>query len=324
MKQRLTIAVSPRVAKAYGKRIREAAAGARLVSPKEGGGWTSDPAKAEVAYFSEDFWTDGLFRATLPELFALPSLRWFHTFSAGVDNPAFRAFIDRGVTLTNAAGTTAEPIAQYVIGMMLRVAKRMDEWTAAQRERRWQQVRADELTGKTIGIIGVGHIGGEVARLAKAFRMHVIGCRRRATKPRHVDELVAPGELRELLRRSHIVVLALPLSAQSERLVGAKELRAMREDAWLINISRGRVVDEDALVDALKGGAIGGACLDVFRREPLPEESELWSLPNVFVTPHNSGWSPLNLKRGTELFLENLRRYVAGRPLRNRVRASDF
>ena len=119
-------------------------------------------------------------------------------------------------------------------------------------------------------------------------------------------------------------MLALPLSAQSEDLIGDAELQAMKRDAWLINISRGKVVDEDALVRALERGKIGGACLDVARTEPLPEDSELWTRPDVIITPHNSGWSPLNLERGTELFLENLRRFAQGRPLKNRVRANDF
>ena len=154
--------------------------------------------------------------------------------------------------------------------------------------------------------------------------MQVIGCRRRRRKPRYVDELVPPDRLQELLARSDFVVLALPLSAETEALIGEAELRAMRADAWLINISRGRVVDEPALELALTEGWIGGACLDVFHDEPLPESSALWSLPNVIVTPHNSGWSPLNLERGTELFLDNLRRFAEGRPLRNRVRESDF
>ena len=320
----MILVVSPKVAEQYGDRIREVAPGIELVSPTKDGGWTADPEGAEAAYFSEDFWTEGRYRATLPQLFSLANLRWFHTFSAGIDNPAFRGFIDRGIMLTNAAGTTAEPIAQYVMAMMLRVAKRMGEWDTAQREKRWAQVQTDELTGKTVGIVGVGNIGGEVARLSKAFNMHVIGCRRRQAKPRYVDELVSLDNLSDLLRRSHFVVLALPLSTQSEDLIGTSELKTMRDDAWLINISRGRVVDEDALTAALKEGSIGGACLDVFRQEPLPEDNELWSLPNVIVTPHNSGWSPLNLERGTELFLDNLGRFVAGKPLRNRVRAGDF
>ena len=317
----MIVAVSPRVAERYGGRIRAVAPSLQLVSPEPGGGWTGDPETAEVAYFSEDFWTSGRFRAVLPQLFTLPRLRWFHSFSAGVDNPAFRALVERGVLLTNSAGASSQPIAQYVLGMMLRVTKRMDVWAEAQRERVWRQVETDELTGKTAGIVGVGHIGGEVARLAQPFGMRVLGVRRLARKPRYVDELVS---LSTLLAESDFVVLALALSSETEGMIGAGELRAMKPTAWLINVSRGRIVDEDALIAALQDGSIGGACLDVARDEPLPETSELWSLPNAIVTPHNSGWSPLNLERGTELFLDNLARFVGGRALRNRVRASDL
>ena len=204
----MIIAVSPLMAERYGDRIRQAAPGCELIWPLEGGGWSGDADAAEVVYFSEDFWTSGSFRTLLPQLFSLPRLRWLHTFSAGVDNPAFRTIVERGALLTNAAGTTAEPIAQYVLAMLPRIVKRTDAWAAAQRERRWQQIETGELTGKTAGIIGVGKIGGEVARLAKAFRMQVIGCRRRRRKPRYVDELVPPDRLQELLARSDFVVLA--------------------------------------------------------------------------------------------------------------------
>ncbi len=258
-------------------------------------------------------------------LFALPGLRWFHSFSAGVDHPAFRSLLERGVLLSNSSGSSSVPIAQYVIAMMLRAAKRLDALGEAQRERRWQPVEAEELTGKTTGIVGVGHIGAEVARLAKALGMEVIGCRRRPGRVRYVDELVpAPGGLHGLLARADFVVLAVPLLAQTDGLIGEAELRPMRPGAWLINVSRGRVVREAALLRALREGWIGGACLDVFEEEPLPPESELWALPNVIVTPHNSGFSPLNFDRASELFLGNLQRYVAGRPLRNRVRLRDL
>lgn len=320
----MIIAVSPGVAELYGKRIRALDDTIELVWPSPDGGWTGNVQAAEVVYFSEDFWTSGVSRQLLPQLFTLPSLRWFHSFSAGVDHPAFRALLEQGTLLTNSAGTTSQPIAQYVIAMMLRIVKRMDAWAAAQRERRWQPLETGELSGKTVGIVGVGQIGREVARLAKAFRMQVVGCRRRQRRPRYVDDLVPPGRLRDLLARSDFTVLAVPLSSATERLIGEQEFRAMPAHAWLINISRGRVVDEDALLRALTEGWIGGACLDVFVEEPLPGESELWSLPNVIVTPHNSGWSPLNLERGTQLFLENLQRFVRGRPLRNRVRPQDL
>ena len=317
------IAVSPLVAERYGEQIRTIARSARLISPKRGG-WSGDPAAAEVAYFSEDFWTTPSGRAAIVQLFALPNLRWFHSFAAGVDHPAFGALLERGVMLTNSSGSSSQPIAQYVLGMMLRIAKRMDAWAEAQHERRWENIATDELTGKTAGIIGVGHIGGEVARLAKAFGMGTIGCRRSGRPARHVDEIVPPSRLRELLARSDFVVLAVPLSSATDRLIDREELRVMQRHAWLINVSRGRVVHEKALVRALKSGTIAGACLDVFEVEPLPDESDLWPFPNVIITPHNSGRSPLNTERGAEVFLDNLRRYVAGKPLRNRVRERDL
>ncbi|MDZ4277668.1 MAG: D-2-hydroxyacid dehydrogenase [Dehalococcoidia bacterium] len=319
----LVLAVSSLVAERHGARIRAAVPPVELVSPASGA-WPSAVQEAEAAYFSEDFWTSEANRAFLPQLFAIPALRWFHSFSAGVDHPAFRLLLERRVLLTNSAGTTSEPIAQYVIAMMLRIAKRLDAWSEGQRVRRWQPIETDELTGKTAGIVGVGHIGGEVARLAKAFRMRVIGCRRRQRRPRYVDELLPPERLPALLSQSDFVVLAVPLSSETDGLIAEAELRAMRPGAWLINVSRGRVVEEEQLVRALKERWLAGACLDVFLEEPLPAESELWSLPNVVVTPHNSGWSPLNLERGTELFLDNLTRYAAGRPLRNRIRLSDL
>jgi D-2-hydroxyacid dehydrogenase (NADP+) len=317
------IAVSRLVAERYGGRIRAIAPAARIVTPADGR-WPDQAQEAGVAYFSQDFWTREDARPVGGRLFALPKLRWFHSFSAGVDHPAFRSLLERGVLLSNSSGSSSVPIAQYVIGMMLRVTKRMDSWAEAQRERRWQPLETEELTGKTVGIVGVGHIGGEVARLAKAFGMRVIGCRRRQRPLRNVDELVAAERLGELLSASDFVVLTVPLSSETDGLIGEAELRAMKPGAWLINVSRGRVVREQALIDALKAGLIGGACLDVFEEEPLPSESELWSLPNVIVTPHNSGSSALNFERASELFVDNFARFVAGRPLRNSVRLRDL
>ncbi len=319
----MIIACSALVAERYGERMRAIAPGAELVVPA-GDGWPERAQDAAVAYFSQDFWWREYGRPVGARLFTLPRLRWFHSFSAGVDHPAFRMLLERGVLLSNSSGSSSVPIAQYVIGVMLRVVKRMDALAEAQRERRWESVPAEELTGKTAGIIGVGHIGGEVARLAEAFGMHVIGCRRRQRPLRYVDELLSPERLGELLARADFVVLTVPLSAQTDGLIGEAELRAMKPSAWLINVSRGRVVREAALLAALKDGAIGGACLDVFEEEPLPPESELWSRPDVIVTPHNSGNSPLNFDRASELFLGNLSRYVAGRRLRNRVRIEDL
>jgi phosphoglycerate dehydrogenase-like enzyme len=313
----MIVVTTPLVAERYGDRVRAAAPGVELASiSAESGPWQ----EGDVAYFSEDFWTDLANRDHRVRLFTLPKLRWFHSFSAGTDNPAFRALLERGVLVTNSSGASSPAIAQYVLGMMLRVAKRMDQWSNAQAERRWQSIPTRELTDMTVGIVGLGSIGGEVARLTKAFGMHVIGLRRNQRRARYVDTLVPPERLPELLAASDFVVLAVPLTARTELLIGEAELLAMRHDAWLINIARGRVVDEPALVRALRERWIAGAFLDVFWEEPLPPDHELWSLPNAIVTPHNSGWSPLNMERGVEIFLDNLGRYAAKRRLRNLVR----
>jgi phosphoglycerate dehydrogenase-like enzyme len=322
----LIVAVSPLVAERYGLRLRAFAPETRIITPADGR-WPDEAQDAGVTYFSQDFWNSEESRPLGGRLFGLPNLRWFHSFSAGVDHPAFRSLLERGVLLSNSSGSSSPSIAQYVIGMMLRVSKRMDAWAEAQRERRWQPLETEELTGKTVGIVGVGAIGGEVARLANALGMRVIGLRRRQSASgglRNVDELLPPERLHDLLAASDYVVLAVPLSTETDGMIGEAELRAMKPAAWLINIARGRVVREQALIEALRAGTIGGAVLDVFEEEPLPPESELWSLPNAIVTPHNSGWSPLNFERASELFVENFGRFVAGRPLRNRVRLRDL
>jgi phosphoglycerate dehydrogenase-like enzyme len=324
----MNILVSPTVAKTYGAAIRAADPGARLIVPAVADGalrWRGDPAKAEVCCLSADMWEDLESRQlVLPALFRLERLRWFHTFSAGVDSPAFKVLLDRGVTLTNSSGASAPSIAQYVLAMMLHRVKRIGEFTAQQGQREWAQLRGGELTGMTAGIIGTGAIGGETARLAKACGMRVIGMRRSEKPARWVDEQVPPRRLGYLLRESDFVVLACPLTKETAGMIGGPQLRQMKRDATLINIARGRVVDEAALIGALDGGVIGGAVLDVFEQEPLPAESPLWSMPNVIVTPHNSGVSPLNMERSMAIFVDNLARFAGGRRMRNVVTAAGF
>jgi phosphoglycerate dehydrogenase-like enzyme len=319
----MNIIVSEAVRRDYGERIRAADAGASFIVPALRGGkvaWDGDPATADICCFSEDFWQDIEMRQhAIPVLFRLEGLRWFHTFSAGTDSPAFKAMTERGTLLTNSTGASAPSIAQYVIGMMLYRAKRFDELREQQRRGEWTQVRGRDLTGQTVGIIGTGAIGGEVARLAKAFGMRVIGARRSSKKTRYVDEQVPMDQLDALLAVSDFVVLACPLTPETEKLIGERELRTMKPSATLINIARGKVLDEPALVRALQERWIDGACLDVFTWEPLPDESPLWTMPNVFVTPHNSGISPLNMERAMAIFIDNLARFVAGKPLRNVV-----
>jgi phosphoglycerate dehydrogenase-like enzyme len=317
------IIATQQVKSRYGARIRKVVPRARFVVPSLSDGelkWDGDPTSADVCCFSEDFWQDlDMRQRAIPVLFRLEGLAWFHTFSAGVDSPAFKAMVDRGTLLTNSAGASAPSIAQHVLTMMLYRSKRIDELREQQRRREWAQLRGRDLTGQTVGIIGTGNIGAEVARLAKAFGMRTIGMRRSTKPARYVDEMVTRRRLPYLLRESDFVLLACPLTAVTERLIGEPELRAMRPTSTLINVARGRVVDEPALVQALQQGRIGGACLDVFTWEPLPDESPLWSLPNVIVTPHNSGISPLNMERAMTIFIDNLERFAGGRKLRNLV-----
>jgi phosphoglycerate dehydrogenase-like enzyme len=319
----MNIIVSPLVRKQYGARIRQADPRARMIVPSVRDGalaWSGDPSKADACCMSADMWEDLDSRQlVLPALFRLQGLKWFHSFSAGVDSPAFKLILDSGAMLTNSSGASAPSIAQYVLAMMLYRSKRIEQFREQQARREWAHVRGSDLNGLTAGIIGTGAIGGEVARLAQAAGMRTIGMRRSGRPARHIDEMVQSRRLRYLLRESDFVVLACPLTKDTEGLIGEQELRTMKPSATLINIARGRIVDEAALIRALEEGWIGGACLDVFAVEPLPQTSPLWDMPNVVVTPHNSGVSPLNMERALTMFIDNLARFVQGKPLRNRV-----
>lgn len=264
----------------------------------------------------------------LPDIESLaPKLRWVQLTSAGVDRLLDSDLLRSRVMVTTASGIHAVPIGEYVLGVMLAFAKGLHRSLRSQLERTWRPYWADELQGKTVGIVGLGAIGGYVARLAKALGMRVLATRRsakgRATGAEagvpDVDELMPPSDLRHLLAESDYVVIAVPLTDESRGLIGEKELRAMKATAVIVNIARGAIIDERALVQALKEGWIAGAALDVFEREPLPAESELWEMENVIVTPHISGGTPRYMRLAVELFCDNLRRYLAGQPLRNVV-----
>lgn len=244
---------------------------------------------------------------------------WFHTSSAGVDHPAFKGLLEQGVRLTNGGGTQAKPIAQWVMLFMLAASKGLTAWLADKSERRWQPHECDELTGRVCGVIGLGAIGQEVARLAKAMEMKTIGVNRSAQPADCVDSVLSLDRIDELLNQSDYVVVCAPLNDQSRHLIDADRLKMMKPSAWLINIGRGAIIDEPALVHALQAGTIAGAALDVFEKEPLPDDSPLWEMPNVFISPHNSGSSPYGLERAVEVFALNLERFVRGEPLANEV-----
>ncbi len=249
-----------------------------------------------------------------------PHLRWVQLTSAGVDRAARSGLLESDFLVTSASGLHATPIGEYVLCVMLMFCKGAPRFVRAQDRREWVRYMPQELYGKTVGIVGLGHIGAEVARLTKAFGCRVIATRRSATsrtKDELIDELLPPSELPALLGESDFVVLAVPLTPETRHLIGEAELRAMKPAGVLINIARGPVVDEAALVRALKEGWIAGAGLDVFEQEPLPPESELWGLENVILSPHISGGTEIYNQRAVDIFCENLRRYLAGEPLMN-------
>ena len=251
-----------------------------------------------------------------------PSLRWVHSAAAGVDNlltPLARA---RGVLVTNARGIFSRPIAEYVAMMVLALSRQLPQVLELQRERTWQPLQAVELSDMTVGIVGYGGIGQEVARLLAPFETRIVATRlhpeRAPLEVPNVRLLPASG-LDELLDASDVVVLAAPLTAATERLIDGRALQRMKDTAYLINVARGRLVDEVALRRALEAGWIAGAVLDVFHEEPLPPDSPLYSTPNLILTPRSSWWSTRVVERTLDLFVANLRRYLEGRPLENVV-----
>lgn len=254
-------------------------------------------------------------------------LRWAHTGSAGVGATLFPEMLAADVILTNSAGVMGPPIAETVIGMALYFARGFDLAVASARERRWLKdaiyeptspVR--ELAGATMGIVGFGGVGREVGARARALGMRVLATKRApAPAPEGVEVLLGDAGLRRLLQESDVVALTVPGTRETRALIGREQLALMKPQAVLINVARGSIVDEPALIEALSGGRLRGAGLDVFTKEPLAPDSPLWRLPNVLVTPHVSAVSPHYWQREVELIVENLRRYLADRPLLNVV-----
>ena len=348
----VAIALSPILAARYRGRdldqIRAAAPGARLVSLSPEGLADAPLEDVEVllrGWLSADAFDRLLARA--------PRLTWVHSASAGVERALTPAARERGIVITNARGVFSQPIAEYVLMMILAVSRRLPQLLELQRERTWQPLEGAELRDVTIGIVGLGSIGQAVAGLAGAFGSRVIAIRRRGEADsagsadgngRSADpgsggdspalglpangtgvvaaaphRILGPDALPELLGESDFVVLAAPLTSETAGMIDDAALAAMKPGSWLINVARGRLVDERALLRALREGTIGGAVLDTFADEPLPPGSPFYDLPNVILTPHTSWSSGRVLDRSVGLFAENLRRYAAGEPLLNVV-----
>ncbi len=246
-------------------------------------------------------------------------LKWIQVMSAGVDRLPDE-ILKSPIRIVTASGLHGTPMGEVVLEMMLMFAKDAPACLQMKQTREWRRYRPKLLRGQTAGILGLGSVGREIARLCGAFGMKVIGLRRSDGPPlTEVDRLYPRGQLHQLLAESDFVVLALPLTRETRDLIGERELRSMKPTAYLINVARGAVVEEATLIRALEEKWIAGAGLDVFIREPLPPESKFYELPNVIFSPHISGEMPDYETRATEIFCENLRRYVAGEPFLHEV-----
>lgn len=249
-------------------------------------------------------------------------LDWIHVVLAGVDHFPLAALRGRGVTVTNSTGIHGDSVGETVAGYMLSFARRLHVHRSNEPVRGWEYPDWDEaftLHGESLCVVGLGTLGRGIAARADALGMRVSGVKRTPKPVDHVESVYAPAALHDAVRDARFVALAVPLTEATEALFGAPEFAAMREDAYLVNVARGGVVDQDALVAALDAGDLAGAALDVFAEEPLPEDSPLWDAPNVIVTPHAAGANREYYRRVERLVRENLRRLEADEALANRV-----
>lgn len=252
-----------------------------------------------------------------------PRLRWLHTLSAGVERFLIPEVLDRrDLILTNNSGPYDVPISEFVLAAILAAAKRLPHYVREQGRAHWDKDQEHvELRGSRLVVVGLGSIGGEVARLAAAFGMRVVAVRRRLELPivPPVENAVPPERLGEVVGDADFLAITAPLTPATRGLVSREVLARMKPSAWIVNIARGAIVDEPALLEALREGRVAGAAIDAWWTEPLPPESAWWSLPNVIVTPHVSHSSPRVRERTASLFLENVRRWKAREPLLNVV-----
>ena len=261
------------------------------------------------------------------ELDRAPKLRWLHTSAVAVETLCVRELFERGVVVSNTRGVQAVPIAEHVMAMVLAFAKQLPAVLAYQNQSRWAQNELGGshlpwlLRGRTLGLIGVGTIGSEIAARAKAFGMRVVAVRRRVASQglRSIDETFGPEQLGGMLAQCDVLVVAAPLTPYTKGMLGSREFYQLPRGALVVNVGRAKIIDTDALIEALRSGHLGGASLDVFPQEPLPSDHPLWSCPNVILSPHTSGFRDGHWEEVIELFAENIQRFERGDALRFRV-----
>jgi phosphoglycerate dehydrogenase-like enzyme len=290
-----------------------------LVGPERG-------VDADLAFVSRDvtglstkFELQPATRAFYDALEGAPSLRWVHIHSAGADRPVYQRLRARGVQVSTSSGANASVVAHSALAGVLALARHLPQLWQAQRERRWSPLIASglprDLEGQHAVLVGWGPIGQEIGRLLRAFGLRVTVVRQQDRPAGEGFATVACARLHAVLPQADWLLLACPLTDATRGLIDATALALLPPSARLVNVARGELVDEAALVAALQSGRLAGAFLDVFAHEPLPADSPLWSLPNVIATPHSAGFSDGNAARVQRLFLDNLRRFCAGQPL---------
>lgn len=270
-----------------------------------------------TVFYSSDLWPERS-RGFVLSLLKATSVKWMHTFSAGVDSPFFVQLMERGIRLTNSSGATASPIAQTTVLYMLALSRNVRAWYQHQEKHEWTRHEFAELDGARLAVIGMGPIGIETARLGVALNMNVEAIRRtpNGTEPCPTFSF---DQFSRVLAHADWVAVALPLTDDTRQIFNAEMFATMKPGAHFINVGRGELVDEEALIVALQSGHLAGAALDVFATEPLPPDSPLWNMDNVIITPHSSSASAQSGLRSENLFLTNLAHYVAGEPLINEV-----
>ncbi len=313
----------------YRDRLEQAAVPTRLIRVQQDGVLVVDGSppdvvpQPEVAWLTAEAFYDGVVVAFFDAVAAAPSLRWLHSPAAGVDLPFFAGLAERGVRVTT-SHVNAIPIAEYVLAAVLSHYLGLDEWREAQTAHAWRHHEFREVHGTTWLVVGLGAIGGAVATRAGAFGAHVVGVRRTPRGDEPVAELLTPDRVLDAVPRADVVVLAAPGTAATHHLVDDRFLAAMRPGSVLVNVARGSLIDEPALLRALERGVPEAAILDVFDTEPLPPDSPLWDHPRVVVTPHSSSGGAGRLARAVDLFVDNLGRYARGDPLLHEADPADL
>ncbi|WP_276255370.1 D-2-hydroxyacid dehydrogenase [Halomontanus rarus] len=282
----------------------------------------SDSPETDVAVVDDDGITDCDAVVTLEHRDAFVGLEWVHSIQAGIDRFPLETFEERGVVLTNSTGIHGRSVGETVAGYLLAFARRLHDHVENRRERRWDRPEWDEaftLPGTTACVVGTGTLGRGVADVVGSLGVRVTGVRRSADPVPGFEEISATDDLLEAISGPKFVVATVPLTPATEGLFDAEAFAAMREDAYFVNVARGGVVDQAALVDALEAGDIAGAALDVFETEPLPETSPLWDLEDVIVTPHCAAYTRDYYRDVADIVRENLERCAGDGDFRNRV-----